>query len=93
MDAEGSVTQVTRGNVRPSSPHWAPDGETIAFVAIVPASNTWRIELPTAPKGATWTKEPRLLERRIIAKTGLASPSPGLATYSQCQQAPEPPAS
>ena len=79
MDAEGSVTQVTRGNVRPSSPHWAPDGETIAFVAIVPASNTWRIELPTAPKGATWTKEPRLLERLHYRQDGIGFTEPGFS--------------
>lgn len=63
MDDEGAVSQVTRVTVTPSSPIWSPDGSKIAFVAIVPDEDAWKVELPSAPEGAEWTRPPRILDR------------------------------
>ena len=63
MDAEGATTQITRVERTPGSPSWSPDGERIAFTMTVRERNTWPIEMPTAPEGATWTKPPRIIER------------------------------
>ena len=63
MDAEGAITQVTRVDRTPGRPSWSPDGESIAFTMTVRERNTWPIEMPTAPEGATWTKPPRIIER------------------------------
>ena len=62
MDAEGSVTQVTRAARPPGSPTWSPDGQWIAFSMFVPKAADWKIDLPAAPTGATWTKAPRIVE-------------------------------
>jgi Tol biopolymer transport system component len=42
---------------------WSPDGELIAFTMTVQEANTWPIDIPKAPEGATWTKAPRVIER------------------------------
>src|SRR5262245_35587741 len=62
MDAEGATTQVTRVSEAPSSLHWSPDGKTIAFTMLVEKKGAWDIDLPKAPKGATWTEAPRVIE-------------------------------
>lgn len=59
--SDGATSQVTRGNLEPRSPTWSPDGQHIAFVAVVPAEDKWKIDLPSAPEGAKWTKPPRIL--------------------------------
>jgi dipeptidyl aminopeptidase/acylaminoacyl peptidase len=68
MDAEGSVSQVTRLTESPSDLAWSPDGTRLAFRMRVPAeeptSRNWGIKLPK-PEGATWTKNPRIVERLI----------------------------
>ena len=63
MDAEGATTQVTRVERGPGSVSWSPDGEWIAFTMTVRERNTWPIEIPKAPDGATWTESPRVIER------------------------------
>jgi dipeptidyl aminopeptidase/acylaminoacyl peptidase len=62
MDAEGSVTQVTRLQQAPANIKWSPDGKWIGFSMFTPATPTWKIDLPAAPPGAQWTKAPRLVE-------------------------------
>lgn len=65
MDAEGSVTQVTRLTSAPGALRWSPDGKTLAFTTQVP-NNT---PAPKAegqlaafrPRGATWTAAPRVV--------------------------------
>ena len=63
MDDEGAVSQITRLTESPGSIRWSPDGASIAFVMLVPDKETWNINLPAAPKGATWTKPPRMINR------------------------------
>jgi dipeptidyl aminopeptidase/acylaminoacyl peptidase len=62
MDAEGAVTQLTREQHAPSELRWAPDGTAVGFARFVPATSTWKVDLPTAPEGAQWTRAPRLVE-------------------------------
>ena len=62
MDAEGAVTQVTKALKAPGSPSWSPDGKWIAFSMFVPSKDDWKIDMPSAPTGATWTKAPRVVE-------------------------------
>jgi dipeptidyl aminopeptidase/acylaminoacyl peptidase len=64
MDAEGATSQVTRLTATPSSVRWAPDGRWISFGMLVPdTAPAWRISLPAAPSGATWTAPPRVVDR------------------------------
>ena len=79
MDDEGAVSQVTRVTVSPASPEWSPNGEHIAFVAIVPAEDNWAIDLPTPPEGATWTKKPRILDRLHYRQDRVGYTDPGFS--------------
>lgn len=65
MDAEGSVTQVSRLDHPPSDILWSPDGQSIAFRSRVPPTESvlsnWQVDLPR-PGGAEWTPDPRIVE-------------------------------
>ena len=65
MDAEGSVSQVTRVREKPSNIRWSPDGESIAFQMVVPPAgdDPFRIAMPKPPRGAEWTDLPRIVTR------------------------------
>ncbi len=63
MDAEGAVTQISHVTDAPSGLAWSPDGKAIAFLMNVPVRDTWRIPMPTAPKGAKWTEAPKVTSR------------------------------
>ena len=65
MDAEGAVSQVTRVLRAPGGPRWSPDGKWLGFTMFVPKETTWRIEMPAAPTGATWTKAPRVVDNLL----------------------------
>src|SRR5206468_3130370 len=62
MDAEGASSQVARVSETPTDPKWAPGGESIAFVMLVPDSSLWTISLPKPPEGAKWTPAPRVVD-------------------------------
>lgn len=79
MAAGGAVSQVTRVEVTPSSPEWSPDGRHIAFVAIVPAADEWKIEMPKPPEGATWTEPPRILDRLHYRQDRVGFTDPGFS--------------
>src|SRR4051812_41915070 len=59
MDAEGATSQITTLADAPADMRWSPDGKWIGFSAVVPKSNSWKIDMPEAPKGAKWTATPR----------------------------------
>jgi dipeptidyl aminopeptidase/acylaminoacyl peptidase len=63
MDAEGAVTQISHLTESPSGLEWSPDGKSIAFNMNVPVRDTWRIPMPTPPKGAKWTEPPKVVTR------------------------------
>ena len=64
MDAEGAVTQVTRGEQRAGNISWSPDSKILAFRANVePAKPKWKIDMPKPPKGAKWTPAPRIVDK------------------------------
>ena len=60
--SDGATSQVTRGDIEPRSPTWSPDGRHVAFVAVVPEEDKWKIDLPKKPEDAKWTKPPRILD-------------------------------
>jgi dipeptidyl aminopeptidase/acylaminoacyl peptidase len=64
MDAGGAVSQVTRVEETPANLRWSPDSMSIAFTLLVPRKESWKIDLPKPPKGATWTEAPRIVETR-----------------------------
>lgn len=61
MDDEGATSQITRVIKTPGLINWSPDGNSIAFVMLVPEKESWNISMPSAPEGATWTKPPRMI--------------------------------
>ena len=63
MDAEGATTQLTRVTETPADIQWAPDGKSLAFRMLVPLRQSWKIDMPAAPKGAKWTEPPRIVEK------------------------------
>ena len=63
MDAEGATTQISHLSDAPSGLEWSPDGKTLAFTMNVPVKDTWRIAMPTPPKGAKWTEAPKVVTR------------------------------
>ena len=63
MDAEGAVSQVSRLRESPSGIQWSPDGEQLAFTMLDPRKETWEIDMPSPPDGATWTEPPRIVRR------------------------------
>jgi dipeptidyl aminopeptidase/acylaminoacyl peptidase len=63
MDAEGATTQISHLTESPSGLEWSPDGKSIAFTMNVPVRDSWRIPMPTPPKGAKWTEPPKVITR------------------------------
>src|SRR5690349_3313190 len=63
MDAEGATTQISRLTESPSNIEWSPDGKWIAFTANVASRETWRIAMPTPPRGAKWTEPPKIVSK------------------------------
>ncbi len=63
MDAEGATTQVTHEGAKPFNLSWSPDGKWLAYMAKVPTTTDWTINLPPRPEGAEWSGEARVVER------------------------------
>ncbi len=72
MDAEGAVTQITRLENGPSNARWSPDGEWIAFTSRVPDRADFAgVDMPARPDGATWEREPKVVERAAYKRDGI----------------------
>ena len=64
MDAEGAISQITRLENGPSNARWSPDGNWIAFTSRVDDRADFAgVQLPRRPEGASWTQEPKVVER------------------------------
>ncbi|MGZ8469334.1 MAG: prolyl oligopeptidase family serine peptidase [Gemmatirosa sp.] len=59
MNADGATSQVTRVTEPVADLRWSPDGRQIGFTMFVPQSSPWKIDLPAAPTGASWTPAPK----------------------------------
>lgn len=77
MDAEGAVTQITRGEEGPSNIMWAPDSNSIAFTKLVPGKAGWGIKLPERPRGAKWTPDPTVIETLVWRRDRIGTYKPG----------------
>jgi dipeptidyl aminopeptidase/acylaminoacyl peptidase len=62
LRSAGPATQVTRVEETPGNLRWSPDGRFLSFTMLVPKTPSWKIDMPAAPKGATWTDPPRIIE-------------------------------
>ena len=63
MDAEGATTQITRLTEAPADVEWSPDGKSIGFGMLVRGTDTWKIAMPTPPRGAKWAEPPRVVTK------------------------------
>ena len=63
MDGEGATTQISHLTDAPASLEWAPDGKSLAFTMNVATKDSWRIPMPTPPKGAKWIEGPKVVTR------------------------------
>ena len=61
LDA-AEATQITRVDTSPSTIKWSPDGKRIAFAMRTAPDEGWKIDMPSPPEGAKWTKAPRVVE-------------------------------
>ncbi len=68
MDDEGAVSQITRLEKAASNIRWSPDGRQIAFNMDVDDKTSWSISMPKRPEGATWTSEPKVVERAVYRR-------------------------
>jgi len=61
VDADGPATQITHVAEAPRNARWSPDGKSVAFSAFVPEQEKWAVSMPSEPKGAKWTAQPRVV--------------------------------
>ena len=61
-------TQITRLENSPSNIAWSPDGQWLAFTALVDGDDGWNISLPGKPEGAQWTQAPRVVESLVYRR-------------------------
>jgi dipeptidyl aminopeptidase/acylaminoacyl peptidase len=70
MDAEGATSQVTRVEQSLSDLEWSPDGSLLSFSMLVEQKTKWDVKMPKKPEGATWTEEPKIVERLNYRRDG-----------------------
>lgn len=68
MDDEGATSQVTRMTKSPSNIRWSPDSNYIAFNRNVETRTSLSIKMPPRPDGASWTDEPKVVERPVYRR-------------------------
>ncbi len=66
----GESSQLTRMENSASNIQWSTDGNKIAFNMYVPAEKSWRVKMPSKPKGAKWVKPPRVIDRLNYRRDG-----------------------
>ena len=62
LGVEGEPTQITRTEKAPSNMKWSPDGSYLAFTMFVEDNEGIKLDIPSAPEGAKWTKAPRVVD-------------------------------
>ncbi len=69
---DGNVAApITHFTESPQSLAWSPDGRWLAFTMAVPAERKpLKVELPQAPKGASWADPPKLIDRLVYRIDG-----------------------
>jgi dipeptidyl aminopeptidase/acylaminoacyl peptidase len=77
MDAEGATSQITRVDSAPADVKWSPDGKRLGFSMFVPHPAEWKIDMPTPPEGATWTKAPMVVDRLHYRQDRVGYTEPG----------------
>ncbi len=63
MDGAGAASQITRVGEPVDDLRWSPDGRSLGFSMFVPASAPWKIDMPAAPQGASWTAAPKHVDK------------------------------
>lgn len=64
-------TAVSNLTETPSSLAWSPDGRWLAFTMAVPAEHKpMKVDLPEAPKNATWAAPPKFIDRTVFRVDG-----------------------
>lgn len=64
LGVEGDPTQITKLEKSPSNIEWSPDGKFIAFTMHVDSEPALKpLGIPNAPKGASWTKPPKVIDQ------------------------------
>ncbi|MCH1417241.1 MAG: S9 family peptidase, partial [Flavobacteriaceae bacterium] len=64
MGIQSEPTQITKLEKSPSSMEWSPDGKYIAFIMHVDSEPALKPKgIPSKPKGASWTKAPRVIDQ------------------------------
>ena len=63
MDTPDAGTQLTFLERAPANLEWSPDGKRIAFNMLVPAKNSFKVNMPARPEGAKWVEPPRVVDR------------------------------
>ncbi|MFA0810022.1 S9 family peptidase [Microbulbifer epialgicus] len=67
----GQNLQISHLPKSPSNIQWSRDGKQIAFTMFVPESKPLPVELPGAPEGAEWAKQPQFIDNSIYRADGM----------------------
>jgi len=76
---DNTVSQVTRSALTPQSPVWSPNGDYLAYTAVVPDKSANKLDVPPQPEGASWTKPPRIVDRLHYRQDRLGQTEPGFS--------------
>src|SRR5579872_5563259 len=66
----GQTTRLTQLAEAPDQLTWSRDGQSLAFVMLVPDSPKPLVDLPPKPKGAEWAEPPRITRKVLYRFDG-----------------------